>query len=177
MKSTKQVRAALASLLMTGAMLMSASVSAASGTHKVAVIAFDYSDSSGEPEDQTAEHAARLALFRKTLEADLDEAGSLDTATIPCMARDCTISTMRAADLLAECRAAGLDFLVFGGVHKMSTLVGGGRVLVLDVAENKFVFERMISFRGDDDEAFVRAARFSAREIVRTVAAEKSDGH
>nr|WP_255700028.1 DUF2380 domain-containing protein [Jiella avicenniae] len=162
---------------MAGASILPTSAPAAGGTQKVAVLAFDYSDSSGEPEDQTAEHAARLSLFRETLDADLAKTDALDTATIPCMARNCTISTMRAADLLAECRAAGLDYLVFGGVHKMSTLVGGGRIVVLDVARNKFVFERLISFRGDDDEAFVRAAKFSAREIVRSVGSAKPEEH
>nr|WP_246233297.1 DUF2380 domain-containing protein [Aurantimonas aggregata] len=145
------------------------SVAAASELETVAVIDFEYSDSSGEPEDQTAEHAARLVLFRQTLEAELGKEPSLATATIPCMANGCTVSTMRADDLLEESRAAGVDFLVFGGVHKMSTLVGGGRVVVLDVAENRFVFDRVISFRGDDDEAFVRAARFSSRDIAHTV--------
>jgi hypothetical protein len=151
------------------AIVFPGSVAAASEPERVAVIDFDYSDSSGEPEDQTAEHAARLVLFRQTLESELGKDVSIATATIPCMANGCTVSTMRAHDLLEESRAAGVDFLVFGGVHKMSTLVGGGRVVVLDVADDRFVFDRVISFRGDDDEAFVRAARFSARDIARTV--------
>jgi hypothetical protein len=167
--SSSHHKAALASVAVIVSIILAGSVAAASEPETVAVIAFDYSDSSGEPEDQTAEHDARLALYRQTLEAELGKAASLTTAPIPCMANGCTVSTMRADDLLEESRAAGVDFLVFGGIHKMSTLVGGGRVVVLDVAKNRFVFDRVISFRGDDDEAFVRAARFSARDIARAV--------
>nr|WP_246367972.1 DUF2380 domain-containing protein [Aurantimonas endophytica] len=148
---------------------MPGSIAAAIDAERVAVINFDYSDSSGEPEDQTAEHAARLVLFRETLEADLEKVASMATTTIPCMANGCRVSMIRADDLLQESRAAGVGLLVFGGVHKMSTLVEGGRVMVLDVAENRFVFDRVMSFRGDDDEAFVRAARLSARDIAGTV--------
>lgn len=173
MKQAKHIKAAAASALLMASIMMPTSVSAAGETQTVAVIGFDYSDSSGEPEDQAAEHAVRLALFRKTLEADLGRTALFATATIPCMADGCTVSTIPADDLLQESRAAGVDFLVFGGVHKMSTLVGGGRVVVLDVPENRLVFDRVISFRGDDDEAFVRAARFSARDITRTVSAAR----
>jgi hypothetical protein len=160
----------LASATVMASMVLPAGVAAASEPERVAVIDFDYSDSSGEPEDQTEEHTARLTLFRQTLEAELGNETSLTTAAIPCMANGCTVSTMRADDLLEESRAAGVEFLVFGGIHKMSTLVGGGRVVVLDVADDRLVFDRVISFRGDDDEAFVRAARFSARDIARTIA-------
>ncbi|ORE93837.1 DUF2380 domain-containing protein [Aurantimonas sp. 22II-16-19i] len=140
---------------------------------RIAVAKFDYKDTSGEVRDQTAEHAARLDLFRTRLEAGLTgDVGAYAAVPLGCMARDaCSLETLRPEPMLRAARAAGADYLVFGGVHKMSTLVGFGRIDVLDVAANRLVFDRVISFRGDTDEAFARAADFVARDILRTLSA------
>lgn len=140
---------------------------------RIAVAKFDYKDTSGEVRDQTAEHAERLELFRTRLEAGLTaEAGAYVAVPLGCMGRDaCSLETLRPELMLRAARAAGADYLVFGGVHKMSTLVGFGRIDVLDVAADRLVFDRVISFRGDTDEAFARAADFVASDILRTLSA------
>ncbi|MBO0903930.1 DUF2380 domain-containing protein [Jiella sonneratiae] len=150
---------------------------AAGKTAMVAVAKFDYADTSGEARDQTAAHAERLAVFRDRLEAELVEAGSLDKVTLACMtgaASGCSLAALRAEPLLGEAKRAGADYLVYGGIHKMSTLVGFGRVDVLDVAKNRVVFDRVITFRGDTDDAFRRAAAFVATDIRRTLTGDPS---
>ena len=88
----------------------------------IAIAEFGYVDTSGEPRDQSSEHAARLAAFVSALRADLaaqqrwrlaalDRGGSCQPADIP------------ASDLLAAARKAGANVLLVGGIHKMSTLV------------------------------------------------------
>ncbi|MBP0616336.1 DUF2380 domain-containing protein [Jiella mangrovi] len=137
----------------------------------VAVAKFDYKDTSGEIRDQSAEHEARLSAFRAGIEAGLtagDEA--LSVVSLDCVDRSaCSLGTLRPQRLLALAKDAGANYLVFGEIHKMSTLVGFGRIDVLDVARDQLVFERTISFRGDSDEAFRRAAEFVVRDILRSL--------
>ncbi|WAP70339.1 DUF2380 domain-containing protein [Jiella pelagia] len=137
----------------------------------VAVANFDYTDTSGEVRDQTAEHEARLEAFRSRLETRLADGGPYVPVALGCPSEQaCSLGTLRAQLLLRRARDAGADYLVFGEVHKMSTLVGFGRIDVLDVEADRLVFDRVISFRGDTDEAFDRAADFVADDILRTLA-------
>jgi hypothetical protein len=137
-----------------------------------AVAGFDYSDTSGEPGDRAAEHAARTELFRAELRGRLVAVPGGRAVDLPCTsAGECTAATTSADVLLARARDAKADFVVFGGIQKMSTLIGWGRVDVLDVNSGKLVFDRVISFRGDSDEAFQRAAKFAAKDILESVIA------
>lgn len=55
---------------------------------------------------------------------------------------------------------------MFGGVHKESTLIEWAKLLVVDVQSQKVVFDKLITFRGDDDEAWKRAEAFSVGEFL-----------
>jgi hypothetical protein len=140
----------------------------------VAIAGFDYSDSSGEPGDRSVEHLARTRLFAADLERRLTTGTGLESVPLPCAAAACTAATMPPDALLADARSVSADILVFGRIHKMSTLVGWGRVDVLDIASGTLLFDRVISFRGDNDEAFERAAAFAAKDILRTIRADRS---
>ncbi|MBO0662294.1 DUF3280 domain-containing protein [Jiella sp. MQZ9-1] len=141
-------------------------------TPAIAVAAFDYTDSSGEVRDQSTQHAARIKAFRADIEAGLTAGPRYVPVSLGCRRKDaCSLATLHPEPLLAAARAAGADYLVFGGVKKMSTLVGWGRVGVLDVAANRLVFDRVISFRGDSDAAFEKAADFVVKDIRRALAA------
>ena len=145
--------------------------SAIAETQTVAVAKFDYTDTSGEIRDQAAEHAARLKAFRSRLETGLAADGSYVPISLGCIEEDaCSLGTLRPELMLRRAREAGADYLVVGEVHKMSTLVGFGRVDVLDVGADRIVFDRVISFRGDTDDAFDRAADFVVKDILRTLA-------
>lgn len=143
-------------------------------TRTVAILDFDYSDSSGEVADQDAAHQRRLALFRETLEERLAAQPGFQVVNLACQRQSpCTAGTTPPDRLLTDARESGADLLVFGSIHKMSTLVGGGRLDLLDVDADRILMDRVISFRGDSDEAFRRAAEFGARDILRTLDPEQ----
>ncbi|MER0239667.1 DUF2380 domain-containing protein [Fulvimarina sp. MAC8] len=143
----------------------------------VSVIGFDYSDTSGEPRDQTAEHAKRVRDFSVKLAETIGADANLDIVSLPCSqaAKMCTRGSIDADAPLSEARDAGADYLVFGGIQKMSTLVGWGRVDVLDVEADRLIVDRVLSFRGDNDAAFEQAARFAAKDIVRTLSGDPEE--
>lgn len=126
----------------------------------VAVADFDYSDSSGEVADQTREHRARVATFAELLREDLATVGGYRLVRLDCPAHPCTAGSMRPDDFLTEARHAGARFVAYGGIHKMSTLVQWGELQLFDLQRNEVVMRRTISFRGDNDTAFRRAAAF-----------------
>jgi hypothetical protein len=72
---------------------------------RIAVIDFDYVDTSGEPRDQRKEHEARLEAFMLALKADLAERGGFRLATPLCSPNPCALVN----DLLAAARTAGAE--------------------------------------------------------------------
>jgi hypothetical protein len=50
----------------------------------------------------------------------------------------------------------------------MSTLIQFGKAQMVDLRTGRVVFDRMISFRGDNEEAWTRAAEFLANELAAT---------
>jgi hypothetical protein len=50
--------------------------------------------------------------------------------------------------------------LLYGRIHKMSTLAQGGVVLIVNLDSQQLPLRRTVSFRGDSDQAFARAAAF-----------------
>lgn len=131
----------------------------------IAVIDFDYSDTSGEPRDQRAEHQARLGDFAAKIRSDLAQSGKYRIVTIACPENPCTAKNIDAKDLFAAAKAAGAKLLLYGGVHKMSTLVQWAKVQLVDVEANRLLDDRHLSFRGDTDEAWRRAADFVAEKL------------
>ena len=130
----------------------------------IAVPDLDFTDSSGEARDQSAEHAEHLALFAGTLRARLAEGGV--TVVVPECA--CTPLTTPFAEMAAATRAVGADLLLVGGIHKTSTLIGAAKVTLIDLDADKVVCTRMLSYRGDSAEAWTRAAEFAAADVLRT---------
>jgi hypothetical protein len=132
----------------------------------IAVLDLDYDDRSGEVRDQRQEHAARLKRFAETLRHDLAASGRYRIIYPVCDPAPCTASGDDPAALIADARKAGARLMMFGGVHKMSTLVEWAKLRVMDVQTEQVVFDRLFTFRGDDDEAWNRAAAFSAGEFL-----------
>ena len=48
----------------------------------------------------------------------------------------------------------------------MSTLIQNAKVQVVDIAENKLRFDRLITFRGDTDKSWQRAERFIVNDLI-----------
>jgi len=126
----------------------------------VVVAEFDYNDTSGEVEDQRAEHAARMKAFAGLLREFLAASGRYKVLRLDCASAICSARNIGADDLVAAARKAAARLLVCGSIHKMSTLIEWGSVQVIDVQEGQLLLDRLFSFRGDNDEAFRRAAEF-----------------
>jgi hypothetical protein len=147
------------------AMFSASGVCAASALIPVAVIDFDYTDTSGESRDQTAQHATRLAAFVKALRDDLAATGRFRSVEIACASPPCTARNTPAPALIAAAKAAGARLLVYGGIEKMSTLIQWGKLQIVDLQADRLIDDKMLSFRGDTDDAWRRAETFVVEEI------------
>lgn len=167
-------RVARRSTLLAGAgialLALIAPAAAAAPLPGVAVATFSYLDTSGEARDQTAEHAARLTAFMASLRADLSAGGKFRVVALPC--DPCTLNGEDTAPFIATARQAGADFVLVGGIHKMSTLVQWAKVSLIDLKTGKTAMERLYTFRGDTDEAWKRAEQFIAGQIGTATLAE-----
>jgi hypothetical protein len=130
----------------------------------IAVIDYDYLDTSGEPNDQQAQHDARLAEFMRSLRADLGAAGEFRVVAIACDRPPCTAGGTPPAVLIARAREAGARLMLYGQVHKMSTLVEWANAEIVDLQADKLLESKLFTFRGDTDEAWRRAERFIVQE-------------
>jgi hypothetical protein len=126
----------------------------------IAVADFDYVDSSGEVKDQSAEHKARVAHFAESVRASIVAQGDYRVLPLECAEPPCTPINLRPDGFISAGRKSGARFVVYGGIHKMSTLVQWGDIELLDLETNRLLLKRTVTFRGDTDEAFSRAAAF-----------------
>jgi hypothetical protein len=131
----------------------------------LAIVDFDYSDTSGEVLDQSEKHRTLLETFAASLRRDLARGGKYRIVALPCPRSPCSAGRSNPADLLARARDAGAVMLLYGRIHKMSTLVQWAKVQVVDVRRDKLVFDRLLTFRGDDARAWQRAQAFVVAEI------------
>lgn len=132
----------------------------------LAIVTLDYSDTSGEVHNQQAEHARRLDDFVASLRDDLTTNGRFRLVTLACPPAGCPTSSTPPDQLAAAAAQAGASHVLFGGIHKSSSLIQWARVGIIDVAQRKVIFDRLLTFRGDDDLAWQRAEKFLAREIL-----------
>jgi hypothetical protein len=162
---------ALANALVVGglAVLLGAAPVRGAGTAApiaIAVADFDYTDTSGEALDQKAEHKARLDAFTGSIRADLARDGRYRVVKLDCPQPPCSAGQMRPEELIDKARAAGARQLLYGGIHKMSSLISNGKFQVIDIDDKKLTFDRLITFRGDNDESWQRAERFVAQDLI-----------
>src|SRR5262245_21425853 len=124
-----------ASLLCGAAVAVASAAVAADGAPSPVPIAvldlFDL-DTSGEPRDQTQEHAARIRRFSDALRNDLERSGKYRIVTAQCGAAPCTAGG-EPAELVARAREAGAKLVLISGIHKQSTLVQWAKVQAVDV--------------------------------------------
>ncbi|MDR7040309.1 hypothetical protein J2X36_005091 [Methylobacterium sp. BE186] len=89
----------------------------------VAVLPLKLLDTSGEPADQSAQHAVRLARLTDELAVDLTSTGLYRAEVLPAerLRQDCP--TDQAACLLQVAQDRGAQLIFVGVVHKSSTLI------------------------------------------------------
>lgn len=132
----------------------------------LAIADFDYLDTSGETKDQAAAHAERLKNFTRLLGDELSATGKYKVVALTCAKSPCSAGAMDAQSLTDAARQSGARLLLYGGIHKMSTLVQFGKAQVADLESDRVVYDRTISFRGDDDNAWKRASEFLAEDLA-----------
>jgi len=125
-----------------------------------------YVDTSGEAVDQSADHRRRLREFEAALRGDLVASGKIANAALECPPNACSVGDIHDSQLLDKAKDAGATHLLIGRFHKMSTLIQQAKFDVIDVKARKVVFDRYISFRGDNDAAWHRAESFLAGLIL-----------
>jgi len=164
-------RLSIASLVLAAGLSPVRSAQPAGVVPGVMVADFSYVDTSGEPVDQSAAHQRRLKAFMVALRSEFAADQRLRLIDPPC-ASAC-IADATATDALRHVATeAGAQVVVVGGVQKTSTLLQWARTAAVDVASNRVIFEKMYTFRGDDDEAWRRAEIFVSRELRDVVAAQ-----
>jgi len=135
---------------------------------------FNYDDTSGEVRDQRAEHEVRLAVFMNALEDDLAASGKFRVIVPACRPDPCSRSS--GSELLKAAHAAGADFLLVGGIHKMSTLVQWAKAEVIDLRSGQIVLDKLFTFRGDTDQAWRRAEEFISNELITLAPSNEVNG-
>ncbi|HVH03638.1 MAG TPA: DUF2380 domain-containing protein [Amaricoccus sp.] len=137
---------------------------AAAAQETVAVPALDFSDGSGEVGDQAAAQAARLAAFADALRAGLAASGRVTVVVPDC--GDCSPARTPFGTMADAARAAGAELLLVGNVHKISTLIGTVKLMLIDLPGDRVACSRTLSYRGDDDRAWERAAQFAVQDLL-----------
>lgn len=161
-------RKLLHAVIVLGGMLIAvpASTAADGGPIAIAVIDLDYVDTSGEVRGQRQEHAARIARFSDALRGDLARSGKFRIVTPHCDPAPCMSFGAPPSALLASAREAGARLVLIGGIHKQSMLIQWAKVQMIDVDADRVVLDKLMTFRGDTDEAWDRAEVFLAREVT-----------
>ncbi len=159
MSRSGRAKAAVAAMCVAVAMSLPAGPGL-SAPLTIAVADFDYVDTSGEVKDQRAEHRSRVAQFAELVRENLGAGGDYRVLPLDCPEHPCTPVSMHPDDFIAAARRSGAGLVVYGGIRKMSTLVQWGDVELLDLDNEKLLLKRTVSFRGDNDEAYRRAAAF-----------------
>jgi hypothetical protein len=136
----------------------------------VAILDFSYIDTSGEVRDMSAEHQKWLTALAAGLRADLARDGGCRIVTPVCRPGPCAVGSTPPEKLLQAAKEAGAKLLVTGGVHKMSTLIEWAKVVGVNVDDNRIVLDKLVTFRGDSEQAWARAEKFIASDLLATVA-------
>jgi Protein of unknown function (DUF2380) len=147
------------------AALTGGSASRAADPASIAIAKFDYIDTSGEVQDQTDKHAALIAEFLQALSADMGRGTKFRVVSLLCDGQPCAMDGSSRSVLIPRARDAGAKFLLFGGIHKQSTLIQWAKVEVIDLDRDKLVYDRLLTFRGDDANAWHRAEEFLAKDL------------
>jgi hypothetical protein len=132
----------------------------------VAVAEIQYIDTSGEVIDQSADHFRRLREFEAALRRDLVASGKIRNATLDCPPSACSVGDIEVDGLLEKAQAAGAGYLLISSFHKVSTLVQWAKFDIIDVKTRNVAFNRLVTFRGDNDKAWSHAETFIVREIL-----------
>jgi hypothetical protein len=132
----------------------------------LAVAEIQYIDTSGEVIDQSADHVRRLREFEASLRSDLAASGKIRNVALDCPPNACSVGDLDADQLLGKAQAAGAGYLLISSFHKLSTLVQWAKFDIIELKTRQVVFNRLVTFRGDNDTAWRHAESFIVRQIL-----------
>jgi hypothetical protein len=151
--------------LVAGLLLVGLLAIRAAEPTSIVLAELDYIDSSGEMQDQRQKHAALIADFMQALRSDVGQSSKFRIIPFLCEGQPCTVRGSSPSDLMTAARKAGAKLLLYGGIHKQSTLIQWAKVEVIDLERDRLVYDRLLSIRGDDANAWRRAEQFLAKGI------------
>jgi hypothetical protein len=96
----------------------------------------------------------------------LAASGKVRNLDLDCPPNACSIGDIDVNQLLGKAQAAGAGYLLISSFHKMSTLVQWAKFDLVEVETRNVVFNRLVTFRGDNDKAWRHAESFVVREIL-----------
>ena len=117
-------------LLVVSTMVMASMAFADTDKSALALAHFDFRDTSGEVDDQSAAHEARLTSLNETLHAGLAGNSGITLVDLSCEMERCTHRSPGLSALVGQAKANGAQYLLIGEIHKVSTLIGRGRLAV-----------------------------------------------
>ncbi len=135
----------------------------AADARAIALMPVKFFDTSKEARDQQADHNRRITLMAEALRTQLAAGNQVQPITAEAVASACNPETVPCLIELAESNTA--DIATFIVVHKTSTLIMQVFTQVVDLKSQSLLYNRDLSFRGDTDESWTKAAGFLARDI------------
>lgn len=150
-------------------LLLAAPIAQAAEPVATGVAEIDFQDSSGAPDAQAAVHAEWTKKFAAALRRDLAAGGKFKIVPLDCGKGPCSVANQVPEDLIAAAKQAGARLLIYGGVNKASPLLQNMTAQAIDVEADRLVFDRTITFRGDDAASWDRAERFLADALLKAM--------
>jgi hypothetical protein len=132
-------------------------------TAALTVLPFTFLDTSGEMRDQAADHEARLKRMASTVASGVSSPGGYRIVEPSAALASCQRTD--SACLLGAARAAGADLILVGALQKVSTMATQLWAAMFDTGTGQRLFFRQMTFRGDTDQAWDRAAMYLSQEI------------
>lgn len=164
--------AGLLALGLAAAMIGPTPVAAKDEAPTIAVLPFEIEDTSGEvgPPDR---HDAMLKGVTRAVSDKIEAKGLYRVVPADKVAN--AIAEVDPGTALRGCngcefdiaKIAGGDFVMIGWFYKVSTLVGTLHIIVKDVATGGTVYAHVFDFRGDNEEAWQRAADYMIRSLAK----------
>ena len=84
-----------------------------------------------------------MKLFEGLLAEGVRKSG-FTVVDLACGAKTCSIGDLGVADAVGAAAKQQADYVLLGAIQKVSTLVGTGRIDIVDVAAGKDVFTRAL---------------------------------
>jgi hypothetical protein len=156
-----------------------AGVAAAAERPRLLVLDFELVDTSSEPIDHRAEHARRLVVVHDYIASALAARELFELAdSAPVRAK---IDSILVHQYLRSCNGcefalahdASADLVMLVQFNKISTLIGSMDVLIKDAKTENAVYHQVFGFRGDTDEAWMRAAKYFVESFYEKQSADK----